>query len=155
MAGLGSCRQGGLFAPRYAVAEVVSPQQAQQQDDTRQQPGAQRSAAPSGHDADRAQEDRRQRPAQAAGQQVQAEGMPQPGGVDALVDDGVIHRVEHGIAQSCDQRRQDQDRVVGGCADQQACSHEAAQAEPEYAARADTIDDEARRCLPDAGGHEE
>ncbi|MCY1533138.1 hypothetical protein D9M68_684510 [compost metagenome] len=81
--------------------------------------------------------------------------MPQARRGNAVIDDGVIGRMKDGIADAAHDRRRDQHNVARGRPDQQPREHEAGQPEPQHGPRADPVDDESRRGLPDAGHHVE
>ncbi|CFN96309.1 Uncharacterised protein [Bordetella pertussis] len=81
--------------------------------------------------------------------------MAQPRRADAMVDDGIVGRMEHRIADTADGRRQHQHGIAAGRADQHRRQDEAGQSEPQHGPRADAVDDKARGCLPEAGDHVE
>jgi hypothetical protein len=127
----------------------------QRQHGQRQQGRAHQRGAPVGAASHEGQEQRRQRPADIAADAVHRETMRQPRLGDALVQQGVIGRMEHAIAAAGDKGAQHQLQIAVRAGQQQRRHAQQRDAAEQHGARAQPVDHEAGHRLADAGDHEE
>ncbi len=115
----------------------------------------QHGGAPAGGQRHRHHQRRRQRPAQRAGDAVRAVGMAQPAGVHLAVEQGVVGRVEHTIAQAGHHRAGGQHGVAGGRGIAQRGQPQQRQPAQQHRPGAEAVDHKARCGLHHAGDDKE
>ena len=81
-------------------------------------------------------------------------GVAQPRRADLAVQQGVVDRVEHAIADTGHRRKQRQHRVAGAAGKAQRRQPDQGQPAHQYRARAEFVDDKTRKRLHRAG-HDE
>jgi len=117
--------------------------------------GAEARGAPAPYLREREHEHRCRRPAEAAREAVDGEGVPQPGRGDAPVDERVVRGMEDAVAQARDRGRGHQPGIACRRGERQARAREQRHAAVEHAQRAEAVDHESRQRLPDPRDHEE
>ena len=93
-------------------------------------------------------EDRRQGPAEVAGQAVYRERMTEPRRRDAMVQEREVGWMKDAVAESGDGCSREQHRVTVRCSEHDSGCGERGDAEEQYRPSADAVDDESGECLP-------
>ncbi len=133
----------------------VAPDQHGAEHHESEQAGCRQRAAPAHQRGHRDHAGRRQHEADIAGEGVDAERPAEPGAVDRRAQDGIIGRMEHAVADA-GHRHQDQHQpVAGGKAQRGHGGAHHRQPQQQEPARAEAVDQEARRHLGEPGRHVE
>jgi hypothetical protein len=135
--------------------QLAAPQPQHSQHAKHQPRRHQQRHAPGRRQRDRHQQRRCQRPAQAAGDAVHAVGVRQPVLGDAAVDHGVVHRMEHAVADAGHHRERGQHPVALARGEAQRGHAQQAQTGEQHRPRAVAVDDKARQRLHHARHDEE
>ncbi|MPM24030.1 hypothetical protein SDC9_70507 [bioreactor metagenome] len=148
---------GWLVAPgTLAVVERIAVDRHDDQHHQRQTGAAQAGNTPRARGRGNAgHEHRRRGPSQVARNAVHGKAVAQALGGHALVENGEVHRMKRRIAQTRQQRRQNQRGIAAGRACHHARRDEARQRKEQHRPRAHAVHDKARQHLPHARDHEE
>ncbi len=148
-------RHGTLAGDHGIEREVRTVQHQQREHRERQQPGAHQRHPPRPGDRQRHQHRRGQRPTQVAGDAVHAERMAQPGRLYLAVQQRVVHRMEHAIADARDHRPQRQQRVARAGREPERRGAEQGEPGEQHRTRPEAIDRKTRGGLHHARDDEE
>ena len=120
-----------------------------------EQTGAGDRRAPVDQFGDADQKDRRQRPAEAAGDAVHRVGARQSGWRDARIQDGIVDRMKRRIAKAGQHAADHQHRIARRTRQGQGGQHKRGERAQHDRDRADSIDHEAGECLANTRDDEE